>query len=156
MNIPFRFAAASADDILQLNDVAANLILANLLALGLTDTQVQRFALFPPLNPGWLVGLSIQANKDATVEFGVYDSRGAKFAGVCPVQLLAAGTSAYHDRFSTGLYLPLGGVVVPAIKVIVGTTVILSGQIETIPDFANSDTPFNPGGQALGLLGLTQ
>ena len=156
MNRPFQFAAASANDILDLTDTAANLILAALLAATLTDAQRQRFALLPPLNPGWITSLTLSANKDATVQFGVNDVTAAQFVPVYTVQLLAAGTSAVYELFDTGLYLPLGGAVHPALKVVVGTTVILAGQIEVRPDFANNATPFNAGGFGIGLLGNTR
>lgn len=155
MNLPFKFAAASANAILDLTDEAANLILAGILGSSLTDAQKQRFGLLGrPYGPCWLTGVSVQADKDATIIFGAYDKTAAAFYGVLPVTLLAAGGSAFDSQFvEPGFPLPLGGAVVPAIQVVVGTSVILTGQIETVTNQAEQNaTPFNPAGTPYGLL----
>lgn len=142
MNLPFRFAAGSANDILVLNNETTNLVLAGIKTASLTEEQKKRFQLLAqPLVPGWLVSIDLSANKDATADFGCYD--GTTFYPSFSIQLLAAGSSAIATRLNTGVYLPLGGGVVPAIKIIVGSSVILSGHVEILP--INSDaTPFAP------------
>lgn len=143
MNLPFRFSAANATDILTLNDETANLVLNGIKAAALTEAQKARFSLLAqPLVPGWLVSIDVTANKDATVDFGCYD--GSVFYPVYSAQLLAAGDNTFNSRLNTGLYVPLGGAVVPAIKVIVGTAVILTGHIEILPNPSDSATPFTP------------
>lgn len=142
MNLPFKFAAANANDILVLDDDVTNLILNGIKTASLTEAQKARFGLLAqPSLTGWLYDLSVSADKDTTVIFGCYD--GTAFYGVYPVTLLAAGGSVFSHQFNTGFALPLGGAVRPAIKVIVGTNVILTGHVEIISNVADRDsTPF--------------
>jgi len=160
VNLPFRFAAAAASSIVVLTDEAANLVLAGLLGSGLSDDNLRRFALLgQPIFPGWLVGLSVSADKTCTITFGCYDTTATTFYPVYPVQLVAGGSSEHVARFENpGFPMPLGGAVQPAIKVeVAAADVILTGQIELIPNFAERDTtPFNPGGFGLGTLGTTK
>jgi len=160
VNLPFRFAAAAADAILDLTDEATNLVLAGILDSALTDAQKQRFGLLSqPMRPGWLTKVSVQADKTTTVTFGLYDKTAAAFYPVLPVQLVAAGSTAYQDSFeSPGFALPMGGAVVPAIQVnVAAASVVLTGQIEVVPNEAERDvTPFNPGGFGLGPLGTAR
>ncbi len=158
MNLPFKFAAASANDILVLNDVTTNLILAAIDGSGLTADQRSRFGFYNQAYiPGWVLAFDIQADKDATVELGVLDQSTGNAPGtfypILPVTLLAAGGSDYCGRFiNPGFAVPLGGQVVPALKVIVGSTVILTGQIELIGNAAERDVaPLGTAGTPVGL-----
>jgi len=147
MNLPFRFAAAAANAVLDLTDETDNLVLASIAGSGLSADQKARFALLgQTMRPGWLVGLSLQSDKTATVTFGLYDKTASVFYPIVPVQLVAAGATAYHARYvNPGFALPMGGEVVPALQVNVAPAdVILTGQIETIPNEAERDVdPFN-------------
>jgi hypothetical protein len=146
MNLPFKFAAATATAVLVLNDETTNLILNGIKTSGLTEAQKARFGLLAqPLTPGWLYTVSVSADKDCTIIFGCYDTSNTTFYGVYPVELLASGGNEHTYQFNTGLPLPLGGSVVPALQVVVGTTVILCGHVEIIPSFGDRDaTPINP------------
>lgn len=138
MNLPFKFAAASANAVLVLNDETANLILADIAGSGLTAAQKSRFGLLSqPLTPGWLRYVAVSADKDCTLIFGCYD--GTNFYDVYPVTLLAAGSNEHVNELNTGLAMPLGGNVKPAIRVVVGTTVIITGHVEIPPNFAERD-----------------
>lgn len=121
-----------------------NLILNGIKTATLTEAQKLLFGtLAQPRFPGWLTSVSVQADKDATIIFGCYD--GTVFYPAYPVTLLAAGSSEHSHTLNTGMPLPLGGNVRPAIKVIVGTTVILTGHVEIAPSPADRDnTPFTP------------
>lgn len=149
MNLPYKFAAANANDVLVLNDETTNLILNGIKASSLTEAQKARFGLLAqPVTPGWLRYISVSADKDCTLIFGCYD--GTTFYGVYPVTLLAGGGNEHIYEMNTGLALPLGGAVVPAIKVIVGTAVIVTGHVEIPANFAERDAtafvaaPLNP------------
>ncbi len=147
MNIPFRFAAASGTTtVLVLDDDTTNLILNGIKVATLTEEQKARFGLLgQPRTPGWLKWISISADKDCTLIFGCYDETAAVFYGVYPITLLAAGSNEHTYEPNTGLALPLGGAVGPAILVLVGTTVTITGHVEIIPSVAERDaTPFSP------------
>lgn len=140
MNFPFRFAAADADDILVLNDQAANLILAALAGSTYTDAQKARFALLnQPIIPAWLLNYSITADKDCVVEIGLYNQTADTFIPLYPTVLLAAGSNTHDVVFTQGFCAPYGGALVPALKVVTGTAVILAGHAEYIPNLADRD-----------------
>lgn len=138
MNYPFRFAAANANAILVISDETANLILAALKASSYTQEQKARFALLAQnVLPGWLHTFSLSSTADATVEFGCYD--GTTFIPIYPTALLAAGSNTHFVQFSQGFPIPFGGAVKPALKVVTGTSVVLCGHVEIIPNTSQND-----------------
>lgn len=140
MNFPFRFADADANDILVINDDEANLVLKALKDSAYTNADKSRFQLLNQrIFPGWLKQLSVSVDKDAVLEFGTYNHADTQFIPAYPVILLAAGSNEHAPDFNTGFALPLGGALVPAIKVIAGTAVDVAGHIEIIPNVAEKD-----------------
>lgn len=156
MNFPFRFAAASANAILQLNDESANLILKALKdSTTYTDANKARFALLgQPIVPSWLYNLSLSGDKDCVVEFGLYNQVATEFTPQYAVSLLVAGSNIFSHQFNTGYAAPFGGALVPALKVVTGTSVILTGHAEYIPNGAErTDAPITlaPSGSPLAV-----
>lgn len=138
---PFEFPSSSATAVLVITDETStgNQILYGLRnASTLTDAQRQVFeTLGQNLLFGWLKELTVSVDKDCHLQFGIYD--GTNFYAVYPMQFLAAGSSMQTPKFNTGLYCPLGGALLPAIKIIAGTSVTICGHCEIIPDIARRD-----------------